>query len=174
MCEPISLSMVAIAAAQAGASYMQQSAQVKSRDKANRANFDQQMETFGVQQEQVNKNSTDQMSQRAREAQIESARLRAVNGESGLAGGSNDRILNESFFNTGTDMASIEANRSAQQKQLIQEAKSIRAGAQTSMSQIQRPSLIGTGLQIAGAAATAATRSKMLKAPRGDTLPDSK
>lgn len=163
--------MVAIAAAQAGAGYLQQSAQVKSRDKANRANFDQQMETFGVQQEQVNKNSTDQMSQRAREAQIESARLRAVNGESGLAGSSNDRVLNESRFNFGTDIASIESNRSAQQKQLIQEAKSIRAGTQTAMSQIQRPSLIGTGLQIAGAAVSSASRNQTLKALKSDTLP---
>ena len=162
---------LAVGVAGAGASYMQQQQQAKSQGKAAKANYDQQMLTYQEQQTQVNKNSIDQMSQRARENMIEASRIRAVYGESGLAGNTNDRILGESYFNFGTDVSSIESNRLAQQRQLNQEAKSIRAGAQTQMSQIPRPSLIGTGLQIAGSTMDAATTYKGLKAPRSKTLP---
>jgi hypothetical protein len=161
--------LVGVASSVSG--FVQQGQQAKSQARAMRENYSQQMETFQVQQDQVNKQATDEMSQRARETQIEAARLRVANGESGLFGNTNDRILGESYFNLGTDISSIEANRAAQQKQLIQEAKSIRANNQTQMSQIQRPSLIGTGLQIAGAAANAGAMYKGLKAPRSKTLP---
>ncbi|SCX57642.1 hypothetical protein [Nitrosospira sp. Nsp1] len=162
---------LAVGVAGAGASYMQQNQQAKFRDKASQANYSQQMGTYKEQQDQVNKNSIDQMSQRARENMIQAARIRAVHGESGLGGNTNDRIINENSFNFGTDVSSIESNRLAQQRQLNQEAKSIRAGAQTQISQIPRPSLIGTGLQIAGSAMDAATTYKGLKAPRSKTLP---
>ena len=162
---------LAVGVGGAGASYMQQQQQAKYQGKAARANYDQQMLTYQEQQSQVNKNATDQMSQRARENAIQAARIRAVSGESGLSGNTNDRILGESMFNFGTDVSSIESNRLAQQRQLNQEAKGIRAGTQTTMSQIQRPSLIGTGLQIAGSAMDAASIQKGLKAPRSKTLP---
>lgn len=173
MCDPVTIGVasLAIGTASAGMSFMQQSQQASARDKAIKANYSQQMDTFKVQQAQVNKQATDEMSARARENQIEAARLRVVNGESGLFGNTNDRILGESYFNLGSDVASIESNRAAQQKQLTQEAKSIRAGTQSQMSQVTRPSLIGTGLQIAAGATDAATIYKGLKAPRSKTLP---
>jgi hypothetical protein len=173
MCDPVSVGIasLAISTATAGIGFMQQSQQASARNKAVRANYSQQIDTFQTQQAHVNKQATDEMSARARENQIEAARLRVVNGESGLFGNTNDRILGESYFNLGTDVASIESNRAAQQKQLIQDAKSIRAGTQTQISQITRPSLIGTGLQIASGATDAATIYKGLKAPRSKTLP---
>ena len=158
--EALALGSLAVGVGGAGASYMQQNQQAKSQGKAARANYDQQMLTYQEQQTQVNKNSIDQMSQRARENMIQAARIRAVSGESGLAGNTNDRILNENSFNFGTDVSSIESNRLAQQRQLNNEAKGIRAGTQTTMSQIQRPSLIGTGLQIAGEAVKAKSIQK--------------
>jgi hypothetical protein len=73
------------------------------------------------------------------------------NGESGIGGGvSEDRIMNESRFNEGTDMATIEANRMSNLKQTELEAKGMRAGSVRQLSQVKQPSLIGSGLQIAG------------------------
>ena len=122
MCEPATIAMasLAIGAASAGMSYMQQSQQAKAQRRAVKDNYAQQMQTLQLQYDQTNKQATDEMSIRAREAMIESARLRAISGESGLAGNSNDRIQNESMFNLGTDMASIEANRQSSLKQIYQ------------------------------------------------------
>ena len=159
MCDPVTIGVasLAISTATAGIGFMQQSQQASVRDKAIKANYSQQMDTFKVQQAQVNKQATDEMSVRAREAMIETARLRVLGGESGLAGGSNDRIENESQFNLGTDIASIESNRRNSLNQLHQEGKAIRASGQGQINTIKRPSLIGTGLQIAGAAIDAKT-----------------
>lgn len=165
MCEPttIAIAALAIGTASAGMSYMQQSQQASAQRKATEENYAQQMKALQLQYDQTNKQTADEMSVRAREAMIESARLRAISGESGLAGISNDRIQNESQFNLGTDIASIESNRQATLKQLHQEGKSIRAGNQSQINQIKRPSLIGTGLQIAGVAASSAATYKSLK-----------
>jgi hypothetical protein len=103
------------------------------------------------------------MSVRAREAMIEQARLRVIGGESGLSGGSNDRIENESQFNLGTDIASLESNRRNALNQLYQEGKSLQAGNEAQIRQVRRPSLIGTGLQIAGVATNAAANYKAAK-----------
>lgn len=174
MCEPISLTALGITAGElaaaslavgvlsAGASFAQQADQASKTDKAAKENYAQQSEALKVQYEQTQKQATDDMSERAREAMIERARLRVIGGESGLSGGSNDRIENESQFNLGTDIASIESNRQNSMRQLKEEGKSLRAGSQSQINQIKRPSLIGTGLQIAGSAVDAATTQKYL------------
>jgi hypothetical protein len=164
MCDPISLSVasLAIGVASAGAGFIQQGQQAKSNRKAAQANYAQQSEALKTQYDQTNKQATDEMSVKAREVMIETARLRVLGGESGLAGGSNDRIENESQFNLGTDIAAIESNRRNTLNQLYEEGKSLRAGSQAQIRQVQRPSLIGTGLQIAGAGVNAATTHKYL------------
>ena len=162
---------IAVTAASAGMSYMQQSSMADKQQAATMNNYNQQMETYKVQQGQEQKQATDEMSTRARQSMIESSRLRAVSGESGLAGNSIDRVQNESEFNAGTDITSIENNRMATQTQLHQNAMGIRAGSQTQMAQIHHPSLIGTGLQIAGGALDTATNLQTVKAFRGQLLP---
>lgn len=164
MCDPVTLSVasLAIGVASAGASFMQQSQQASAAEKSARENYAQQTEAIKLQYDQTNKQATDEMSVRAREAMIETARLRVLGGESGLSGGSNDRLVAESQFNLGTDIASIESNRRNSLNQLHQEGKSIRAGNQSNINTIKRPSLIGTGLQIAGAAVDAKTTHSYL------------
>ena|SRR6185437_13884103 len=164
MCDPITIagmSMV-VGVASAATSFVQQGQQAKANDKAIKENYAQRTEALKLQYDQTNKQAADEMSVRAREAMIEQARLRVIGGESGLSGGSNDRIENESQFNLGTDIAAIESNRQNSLRQLGEDGKSLRAGSQTQISQVKRPSLIGTGLQIAGAATDAATTHKYL------------
>jgi hypothetical protein len=153
---------LAVGVASSVAGFVQQSSQVNKRDKAIKTDYAQQTEALKLQYDQTQKQATDEMSERAREAMIERARLRVIGGESGLTGGSNDRIENESQFNLGTDIASIESNRQNSMRQLGEEGKQLRAGSQTQINQVKRPSLIGTGLQIAGSAVDAATTHKYL------------
>src|SRR5688500_9871632 len=112
MCIPLAIAgaTLAIGAASAVTSHMQQAKQAKATERAIQDNYAHQMESLNLQYDQTNKQATDEMSVRAREAMIESARLRAFSGESGLAGVSNDRMQNESAFNLGTDISSIESN----------------------------------------------------------------
>jgi hypothetical protein len=153
--------------------FMQQGQQAKANRKALQSDYTQQMDTLQQQYKQTNQQATDEMSQRAREAMIEKAKLRVAGGESGLFGGSNDRIVNESSFNEGTDIASIESNRQNSLRQIEQEGKGIRAGSVSQISRIQRPSLIGTGLQIAGQAVETGKDyqylSSNVRGPKGST-----
>lgn len=155
MCDPtmgLATASLVVGMASSVGGFFQQGQQAKANRKALQSDYAQQMDTLQTQYKQTNQQATDEMSQRAREAMIERARLRVAGGESGLFGGSNDRIVNESSFNEGTDMASIESNRQNSLRQIEQEGRGIRAGSVSQMSRIQRPSLIGTGLQIAGQA----------------------
>lgn len=159
----LAVTAIAISTASAGMTFIQQGQQAKAQRKSVEANYAQQMQSLQLQYDQTNKQSTDEMSVRAREAMIENAKLRAISGESGLAGISNDRMENESQFNLGTDIASIESNRQSTLKQIHQEGKAVRAGNQSQINQIQRPSLLGTGLQIAQGAVNAAGNYKAAK-----------
>lgn len=169
MCEPatiLALTSLAVGVAGAATSFVQQGQQAKLNNRAIEANYAQQTDVLKVQYGQTNKQAADEMSVRAKEAQIEQARLRVIGGESGLAGGSNDRVINENQFNLGTDIAAIESNRQNSLRQLENEGKAVRSGNQSQINQIKRPSLIGTGLQIAGAATDAATTYNYLDGKR--------
>ena len=166
MCDPISIAVgsLAIGTASAGIGFMQQSQQAKIERRSLQDNHAQRMQALQTQYDQTNKQAIDEMSVRARESMVESARLRAFSGESGLAGISNDRIQSESAFNLGTDISSIESNRQASLRQLYQEGREDRARSTSRINDIRRPSLIGTGLQIAGVAANTASNYQVAKA----------
>lgn len=113
--------------------------------------YNTQMGQVQQQYQQVNAAAADQAGVRARDAMIERAKLATVSAESGLSTGvSNDRIQGESFFNEGTDIATIENNRRNQVNQIQANAKGIQAQTQAKMAGITTPSLIGTGLNIVG------------------------
>lgn len=156
MCEAISASTlmyITMATAAAGAVYTyteQNKAAAKTEDNANKA-YALQLSELQDRYEQINQNSKDQMSERAREARIELARIRAVGAESGLSGVSQDRLERESEFLAGSDVALIETNRANSMKQAANEAKGIGLEHDARLSSIQRPSMFGTGLQIAQA-----------------------
>jgi hypothetical protein len=105
------------------------------------------------QQKQITANATDKMTDRAKEAMIERGRLRAIQGESGLSGNTQDRIMRESYFNEGTDISAIEGNRKSAIKQSKLDAEGLRASNQSRINSVKQPSLIGAGLQIGTAIA---------------------
>lgn len=147
--------MLAVAVVSAGVQYYQTQQTAKKAEESARQSQALSMEAYGQQQQQIQAQATDSMSDRAREAMIERGRLRVVNGESGLTGNSSDQQERQSYFNEATDMARIEGNRGAQQNQAALGAKGVTAQTNSRLNNIKQPSLIGTGLQIAGSAAGA-------------------
>ncbi len=157
-----STALMAVQIGMAALSFVNQLQAANAQADAIEANYRQQMESTAEQQRQNNAAAAQQMSERAREAQIERARLRVLAGESGLSGVSTDRIENASRFNEGYDIATIEANRLNASKQITNEAKGIRAQSQSKLNTIDRPSLIGTGLQIVGSIAQTGAETERL------------
>jgi hypothetical protein len=159
MCDPVTgtITLASVAGwasvASVAVGYVSASKAADKQDDANRDNYAQQSEAASRQYAETNKQAAQEMSQRAHEGMVERARLRVISGESGLSGVTTDKIAGESDFNQGTDIASIESNRRAQNLQTQSNANGLRATTQSRLAAISRPSLLGTGLQIAGAGA---------------------
>jgi len=144
--------MTALFVAQAGntlLSYNSQKKQAQAQQSASNAQTEADMAALGEQQIQINAAADEDIGQRAREAMIERGRLRAVAADSGLTDNTG-RIENESRFAEGADITSIDANRKRSLTQNAAEAKAAAARGQARSASIKQPSLIGTGLQIAG------------------------
>jgi len=140
-----------MAATSAAVSYVTAEKQADRQSDAIQRAYDDNVNQIRNQQAEQDSQTKDQMSERARQAMMETAHLRALANESGTSGGSNDRVTNEANFNAGQDMAAIEGNSQAAQRQLAQAARSGYATAVSRQSQVAQPSLIGTGLQIGAA-----------------------
>lgn len=176
MCEPVTISTTtalaisaAMAAASAAVSYVTAEKQADRMSDANQRAYDDSVVQARNQQAEQDAQAKDQMSERARQAMVETAHLRALSAESGTAGGTNDRVTNEANFNAGQDLAAIQGNAQSAQRQIAQQARSGYATAQNRQAQIQQPSLIGTGLQIAGAYANYQVGLGKLNTPKGST-----
>lgn len=152
MCNPVALAVAGLAVSAGGTvlGHVYQTKQANAQADAIEESSRQQMRAMAERQKQMNSAASDQMAERTRQALIERGRLRVASGESGLFDNSG-RLMAESFFNEGFDIASIESNRAAAVKQSEYEVGGIRAQAKSAANQISRPSFIGTGLQIAGA-----------------------
>lgn len=160
MCFPIAaLGFTAMQTAMAGlsigstlmsANAANQQASMAQQAAAN--DYSYQMELMRLQQEQINKASANDAGERAKQGMIERGTMMVAAGESGALGLSSDRVLSDSLFQEGTDIASIEANRQSRLQGTSAEANSIRAKTQSAINQAEskKPTLLGTGLQIAG------------------------
>lgn len=158
MCEPATILAVAAAtsavAATGGAvaSYMQGQNQIEAAQRAAYDNAVLQNQQLQEQRDQISKQSANDITERARQAQIEQGRLRVITGESGALGFTQDRLLQDSEFQEGTDIATIEANRTSALKQTDFSALSNYNQNVSSINQARNraPTLLGTGLQIGG------------------------
>jgi hypothetical protein len=153
MCLDPTTAMTALAIGKSTLDYFSGAQEVEDNYAAIEQNHYAQQAQILEQQKQITAQATDKMTERAKEAMVERGRLRAIQGESGLSGNTSDRILRESYFNEGQDIASIESNRKNSIKQSKLEAEGLRAQNQSRINSIKRPSLIGTGLQIGTALA---------------------
>ena len=163
MCAPpLLIATFAVSALSAVSAYSQAQdsaeAQVRNTEVGYQNSANQAAE---VQQEQ-NQIATEQMTARAIAARKEVATMRAAGAETGLTGNSYDKAIQESMFNAGQDMASIENNKARQTSQNTMNLRGIRASADSSIANARANSgsLLGTGLQIAGAGLSAYTDYK--------------
>lgn len=159
--------MMIASAASAVVGYIQQDRNASAQQAAITANAKQANEAAQREYDQINASAAQEMSERAKEGMIERARLRVISGESGLAGVSTERIGAESYFNQGTDITTLENNRRNTLAQAFENAKAGRARSQSQMNSVQQPSLIGTGLQIAGGVAGGMAEQKRIAALTG-------
>lgn len=100
---------------------------------------------------QENQATTDQMVKRSRDAMREVGSLNAIFADSGLEGNSHDRIIAEAEGAADHDAATLARNRDLRIEQGNAEIAANRANAQTRINSAPRPSIVETGLQIAGA-----------------------
>ena len=110
-------------------------------------------------------NLTEQASQAAIDEKVATAQLRAVAGESGLSGGSQERAVSQAQVTYGRDIATIEANRVRSAAQAERGIVANNTSAAAKQSSVTRPSIIGTGLQIAGAYNDYQTRQESKRVP---------
>jgi len=154
MCEPISISM-GIAAAGMLASNMAKSASADDAQANEDTNFILQSQAQNLKGDQENQRAQEEKSKRAKDSMIERGKATAMWADTGLSGISYDKVMQESQFNQGFDMASMESNRAARQTQIGYESKKLLSDSKNRRNNIKKPDWIGGGLSIATAGAGA-------------------
>jgi hypothetical protein len=152
MCEPATLLAIgtAISAATAVSSYQGQKKSAQAQTKAIQEGHNTANAQLEEQRRQQNVQARTDMSERAKQAMTERARLRAASAEGGLMGNSLDQIFGNQAFNTNQDLAMMTENARNVGRQSTMEGIGMASAAQGRMNQVQHPSLLNTGLQIAG------------------------
>jgi hypothetical protein len=169
MCEPTTIMLAmtaATTAVSAGSAIMEHDAQRRAANTQAdmvRENYAYTDSSFQLQQHQVNQQTSQQMSERAREAMVARGSLRAM-----LGGGNNvgARILGEQDYREATDMATLESNRENSVQQIQRDKAGALRGASQEMKTIRYPSMLGTGLKLVGAALDGANTYNSFKGPK--------
>lgn len=159
MCTGLEIAAIVAASAAvagAGASYYQGQENIKTTSEAAARNAQIQNQALEEQRDQIGQQAANDMTERARAAQIEQGKLRVIAGESGALGLSQDRLLEDSAFQAGTDMATIESNRESALKQtdLTGLSNYNQNTSVVNQAKNRAPTLLGTGLQIASSLGT--------------------
>jgi hypothetical protein len=173
MCEPATIMAtmaIASTAIGVGSSVMEHDAQrryantqrdlqdqaIRDQSKEIRDNFGFEDASVVAQQGEIDRQATGQASERARQAMIERGRLVAAFSSNG-GGGSAQRAIHNSDYTLGADMATIESNRSSNIAQTQRQRSSIARSANSQEARMYaqrqtfaKPTLLGTGLKIAG------------------------
>jgi hypothetical protein len=147
--------MTALAVTGAVTSFAGGQAAASAASDAAQANLEAQYAQTAEKQKQINEQTALETHERQKQGLIDRAESMAISGESGALGFSSDRLMADSFMQEGTDLMSIEQNRSNQMKQTDIDNQSYRASAQSTANTAysNAPGLIDTGLQIGGSIA---------------------
>lgn len=152
MCEPLTIAIAAAAMSAAGtaANYVQGQQNAASTAAAAARNQELQNEQIREQQRQLMNKSANDETERTRAAQQEQAKLRVITGESGALGLTQDRLLTDSAFQQGSDIATIQANRDTELRQTTVNslANYNQNTSAVNSAYNKAPTLLGTGLQI--------------------------
>ena len=136
MCDPVTLAVTAMATTAASVV-----SQISAANAQNKAISQQVAQSY----QQVNNQQAAEENDRMRAARKEQARIKVAAGESGLQlGGSIEQLLLDNQMSTGlaNERSALNADNQRQ---------SIQAEANKMHSQVQKPTLLGAGLQIATA-----------------------
>ena len=141
---------LALSIASAGMQYVSGQQQAAATAEAMAQQTQIMYDQAAEKEKQVNAQAANTEAERNKQGMIERAQMKTIAGESGALGFSSDRLLKDSFMQQGTDLMSIEANRTNQIKQVELEKRGFQAkgDAATADAYAKAPSLIGTGLQI--------------------------
>jgi hypothetical protein len=167
----IAMASLAMTTASAVSTYVASNAQAdaaqRQADAANKSawdNYYSQTNQLQEQSNQITQSSQNELNERERMRMIDEGKIRTTSGESGVAGLSVDRLLNDADFQASMDIGSIESNRNNKLKQTEAEKtsawygavnKSNQAQSSANQANAQRKTALGTGLQIAGSAVSA-------------------
>ncbi|MBI2277491.1 MAG: hypothetical protein HYU74_09085 [Dechloromonas sp.] len=154
MCYPL-LIMAAISVATAIVSNQEQKKSANRQEQAIQDGLARDREATAEQYRQINKAAMDDQAQLHTSYLIDAARLQAIQGESGMQGATYERVANEAENNAEADMATLERNRVNQNTQARTQGAAQQSRGSLQLAGIQRPSNVGTALQIAGAAYSA-------------------
>lgn len=160
MCDPVSIVMAVVAVAGAVVGKMSADKAANQQEQAVQDGLAKDREATAEQYKQINKQAMDDQAQLHTNYLIDSARIQAVQAESGLQGASNDRVEAEAANNSESDMATLERNRVNANNQTKTQSTAQASKANLQLAGIQRPSSVGTALQIAGGVSGAYTNSQ--------------
>lgn len=153
MCDPVSITLAVVAVVGAVVGKMEYDKAANRQEKAIQDGLARDREATAEQYKQIQKSSMDEQAQLHTNYLIDSARIAAMQGESGMQGSTQDRIQDEAANTYATDAATLENNRQWQAKQAQTQGVAAASRAQVQLSGIQRQSELSTGVQIAGAVA---------------------
>lgn len=153
---------IAVAAAGAAVSYDSGQRQLYATSKAAYDNQVLQNKQLEEQRAQIAKQSANDETERRRAAQVEQGKLRVITGESGALGLSAQNLMEDSAFQEGSDISTIESNKLSAMKQtdFTGMANYNQNTSMVNQASTKAPTLVGTGLQIAGSTATTGLRYK--------------
>lgn len=152
MCDPVSIGLAIVTTA---VSVIGQSQAAKAQAKAiNNANQ--------VRQNEIDKASTAEINTRLRQARRERGNILVAAGEAGLSldSGNVETMLLDTYQQTELSNDNSLANRESRRA-------STQADAESAMSKVSSPTLLGAGLQIGLAGANAGVKAQNAKAKAG-------
>ena len=115
---------------------------------------------LAISQKEIDNKATAELNDRQRAARREQARIRVAAGQAGLQlGGSIDSLLQDSLMQAGLAGERTLDNRAAEQRNVAAEANSM-------LSRVERPTLLGAGLQIANAGMNGYSQGKSMQIAR--------
>ena len=163
MCEPTLIISTALSIASSAAAHDGQKKSAKAQTKAITSGHNMANAQLEEQRRQQNVQSRNDMSERAKQAMTERARLRAASAEGGLMGNSIDQIFGTQATQTSQDLAMMTENARNAGRQSTMVGTAMSSRAKGNLNQVQHPSLLNTGLQIAGIGVGASQQYNKIK-----------
>lgn len=149
MCSP-TIALATLAVVSTVASAEQQKSMAAKQEQAIQDGLARDREATAEQYKQIQQTSMDDQAKLHTDYLIDAARIRAMQGESGLQGASHERVAQEADNTYATDAATLEINRQRQMTNAKTQGVAQQSRANVQLAGIKYPSAAGTALQIAG------------------------